>query len=95
MNVSAFRPRVSSASATGRNWWPNLRLRMDEALGRWLNRHTVPGAVQPMTYRDELTGQSVEVAVSALYTVLTINGRDYYFRRLSGRFDGTGQSLIL
>ena len=91
-NVSAFRPRVSPV-ATSRNWWANIQAHVTEAFSDWLNRCGVPGAVQPMSHHDDLTGQSVSVRVSMVYTVLTVNGRDYYFHRLSGKFDGTGQSV--
>jgi len=31
----------------------------------------------------------VSITVSPLYAVLTINRREYYFRRKTGKFDGT------
>jgi hypothetical protein len=57
-----------------------------------LNRAGLPGAVQDVEINDELTGQQVSVRVRALFTRISVNGRDYYFRRLSGRYDGTGSS---
>lgn len=95
-NISIFRnaasatPTASTGSATRLDV---LRLRAQEAVGGWLTRLGVPGAVQPWEYTDALTGQHVQVRTSALFTILTINGRDYYFSRLTGRFDGTGQMV--
>jgi hypothetical protein len=39
---------------------------------------------------DGVTGQKVAVSVGDLFVRLSIDGRDYYFDRLTGRFDGTG-----
>lgn len=64
--------------------------RLREAIGGALNRIMVPGAVRPMVYDDPVTGDRIQVNTDSLFTVLTVNGRDYYFKRLSGRFDGTG-----
>ena len=57
---------------------------------RLLNSFGLPGGIRDTTITDELTGQYIEVMVGVLFTRLSVNGRDYYFRRLSGRFDGTG-----
>ncbi len=74
-------------------WHERLRTRAIEAGHRLLNRLGVPGAIAPMTFRDELTGCTLEVRLGTYYTVLTVDGRDYYFHRVSGRFDGTGQAV--
>ena len=57
---------------------------------RLLNSLGVPGAVKDITINDELTGQVIEVRVGVLFVCLSVNGRDYYFHRLTGKFDGTG-----
>jgi hypothetical protein len=64
--------------------------RARERLGALLNRIGVPGAIQPVEVRDKLTGQQVSVSVGELFVRVSVDGRDYYFDRLSGRFDGTG-----
>ena len=69
-----------------RNWWPNIR----GGLGGLLNRMGVPGAIQPFETHDALTGQHIKVTVSARFTKIQVDGRDYYFYRLTGGFDGTG-----
>lgn len=57
---------------------------------RVLNRLGIPGAIQDADIDDPLTGNHIKVRVGVLFTKVSVNGRDYYFRRLSGRFDGTG-----
>ena len=67
-------------------WETRLRL----SLGVFLNRRRVPGVIQPLDFEDPLTGTRLEIRVTPLFTIVQINGRDFYFRRLSGDFDGTG-----
>jgi len=74
----------------GRSLLGYLRILVSECLGRLLNRLGVAGAVKPMKISDSLTGQKMEIRVGLLFTRISVNGRDYYFNRLSGRFDGTG-----
>ena len=73
------------------------RLRLTDAiwlaLGKALRR-AVPGAIRNLDYHDELTGQHIRVKVGLLYTCISVDGRDYFFRRYSGRFDGTGTSNL-
>jgi len=42
------------------------------------------------TINDSFSGQRLEIKVGIIYTRISVNGRDYYFSRLSGKFDGTG-----
>lgn len=55
-----------------------------------MNSAGAPGAIREVDLKDALTGQEVSVTVGATYVRLTVNERDYYFDRLTGRFDGTG-----
>ncbi len=73
-----------------RLWWMGMKDRVRLAFGRLMERLGVPGAVQPFEIHDELTGQHIKVTVSPTFTVIQVNGRDYYFYRYTGRFDGTG-----
>jgi hypothetical protein len=50
----------------------------------------MPGAIRDFHMKDELSGQEIDIAVTLLFTRISINGRDYYFDRLTGRFGGTG-----
>ena len=55
-----------------------------------MHRLGAPGAIRDFEINDELTGQQVSVAVGGTYVRLSVDGRDYYFDRLTGQFDGTG-----
>ena len=81
------RPVGTSSGANALDIW--LR-RMRGVLCRICNRVGVPGAIQDATIDDPLSGQHIEVAVQQDFVKLTVNGRDYYFDRISGKFDGTG-----
>jgi hypothetical protein len=60
-------------------------------LGRLLQLLGIPGFIRPWTYQTE-TGEVLALRTSPRYTVLKVGGRDYYFIRESGRFDGVGES---
>ena len=64
--------------------------RTQELFGALLSAFRIPGAVRDVSLKDALTGQEVNIRVGTLFTRISINGRDYYFRRLTGKFDGTG-----
>ena len=55
-----------------------------------MNWMRLPAAMQPVAINDPATGQQIAVTVGDLLVRLTVNGRDFYFDRLTGRFDGTG-----
>lgn len=79
------RPSNTSAS------WLDIAIgRIQLATGHLLNWLKIPGAVRDIELKDALTGQHISVKVGPLFTCLTVDGRDYYFRRVSGKFDGTG-----
>ena len=71
------------------------RSRLRQVLGEILNRSRLPGAIAPIQLADLVTGSRIEVSVSAVFTRLSIDGRDYYFDRITGAFDGTGQNVTL
>ena len=80
-------PRPASAGASGIDV---ARGRLRQGVCWLLNRLGVPGAVQNVELTDNVTGQKVAVTVGEFYVRLTVDGRDYYFDRITGRFDGTG-----
>jgi hypothetical protein len=82
--------RVPNAAAIGASRLQIWRGRVRNLFGRSLNRLGVPGAIQNVSVEDALTGHVLSVAVGATYVRLTVNDRDYYFDRVTGRFDGTG-----
>ena len=86
--------RVSRPVRDGATTFDILRYRMKAGLGRLLNRLGMPAAIQPMEVTDEITKQHVAVAVDDLFVRVSVDGRDYYFDRLTGRFDGTGSAPV-
>ena len=84
--------RVSRPVRDGATRFDIFRCRIKAGVGRLLNRLRMPAAIQPMEVIDEITKQHVAVAVDDLFVRVSVDGRDYYFDRLTGRFDGTGSS---
>lgn len=82
-------PRAQEVRTNATRWdiWRDT-FRM--ALCRLANYLGVPGAIANITIDDAVTGQHIEVQTGILFTRVSVNGRDYYFRRFSGEWDGTG-----
>jgi hypothetical protein len=72
------------------SWLAELKFKAKVVMGRLLSKLGLPGFIKPVEHFDEYTGQHIQITTSAYFTKLSINGRDYFFHRLSGRFDGTG-----
>lgn len=74
-----------------------LRRRIRDAVvsfPKWLyTLFNVPGFVSPIDYPDRVTGDYIRIRVNQRFTVISVNNRDYFFRRLTGRFDGTGYAV--
>jgi len=49
--------------------------------------------IVPFEYDDLLTKRKVEVRVNPYYSILAVDGREYYFERETGEFDGTSFKL--
>jgi len=81
------RPRPTESNASV---WQIWRGRLKESVGYLLNKIGVPGVIGDVDIDDGVTGQRIQVRTGRFFTRLSVNGRDYYFRRLTGRFDGTG-----
>ena len=58
--------------------------------GKLLNTAGVAGVVLPGTYEAGIGRASVRVTLGPLFTVVTVNGVDVYFHRLTGAIDGVG-----
>lgn len=61
-------------------------------IGKFLNWIGYPGMVSAIKETTP-NGDTIEIRNSSLYTIITANGRDYFFFRMSGKFDGTGQDV--
>jgi hypothetical protein len=82
--------RVLRTARRDATYFDILKGRARQWLCRILNRAGVPSAIQPVEFDDQFTGQHVAVSVGELFMCISVGGRDYYFDRLTGRFDGTG-----
>ena len=58
--------------------------------GRVANLARLPGFVREGDYYSESLGVAVRVRTNPGFTVITVNGVDIYFYRLSGYIDGVG-----
>jgi hypothetical protein len=67
-------------------WWD----RLVAGFGTVVNWLRIPGFVKDLDRFDEVSGQSIFISSSSRFTKISVNGRDYYFHRLTGRFDGAG-----
>ena len=71
-----------------------LRRRIRDITSKFPNQiltlFNVPGFVTPIEYADRVTGDYISIRIDKYFTVISVNNRDYYFRRLTGEFDGTG-----
>lgn len=61
-------------------------------VGRLMNACRVPGAIRPTQFHDEVTDRDVSISIDDGFVRLSVDGRDYFFDRITGRFDGTGTS---
>jgi hypothetical protein len=62
--------------------------RVGDAMECSKSHHEV-AIIKPFEVHDEVTGDDISVSVSPFYSKLTVNKREYYFRREDGEFDGT------
>jgi hypothetical protein len=61
-------------------------------LGRLFNLAGLPGFARECDYVAGICSARIRVRVEPIYTVVTVNGLDIYFHRLSGVIDGVGLS---
>ena len=80
-------------AALGASRWQIIKSRFREWVGRIVNHLGLPGAVRDTEIYDELTDQRIKIRTGSFFTRISVNGRDYYFYRFTGRFDGTGKGL--
>ena len=83
-------PGQTSSAEVGTGCWQRWRDGLALLLGRLAHRLGFPTILRPFDLTDEMTGQRISLRVGLLFARLTVNDRDYYFRRFTGRFDGTG-----
>jgi len=70
----------------------NLPLTLKMDLGAFLSLCRFPGFIRECDYEAGICKASISVRIHSLFTVITVNGLDIYFKRLSGKIDGVGFS---
>jgi hypothetical protein len=65
-------------------------IKLKQWLGTVINALGMPGLVRPTDYRSGRFGTHVRVMRGQLFTVVSIDGKEAYFRRLTGTIDGVG-----
>jgi len=83
-------PDAPKGTKAGASKLDILKGRIRKTAGRLMNLLGLPGAINTVQIDDEVSGQTINVQVGDLFVRLTVNGRDYYFNRFTGRLDGTG-----
>ena len=69
-----------------------MLLRMRLLIGSVLNALGFPGLVQDVEYDAGICKAKITVKRLGLFTVISVNGLDVYFHRLTGAIDGVGFS---
>ena len=77
----------------GATKWQIAKGRLRLALGIVLNKLRAPGAIREVSHYDPVVESLIEVSVGPLFTRISVNGRDYYFDRVTGCFGGTGRGI--
>lgn len=66
-----------------------MRLRIKELLGWLWNLAGIPPMIETVDHIG-IGSKLVSVRVGRLFTIVSVDGYDLYFTRLTGKFDGTG-----
>ena len=58
-----------------------------------LNAIHYPVIIKPTQFLDVATGQQINIKAGKLFTTISIGNRDYFFHRITGKYDGSGYQL--
>lgn len=67
-----------------------FRIKLKELVGELANLAGFPGFVLECDYEAGICQAHIRVRKGCLFTVITVNGLDIYFCRLTGSIDGVG-----
>lgn len=59
-------------------------------IGQLIEKMKIPGFVRPFRHYDSETGMVVEIKTSPRYTTLIVGGKEFFFIRETGKYDGFG-----
>ena len=88
---------MSNCALLGSNYGIPMRIKdaIRELAGHLFLFLNLPGFVKPIEYADKFTGDYIRIRVGKWFTIISINNRDYWFRRITGKFDGTGYAMCV
>lgn len=90
--TNTVHPRSHPTSAVKRRWISWLRLRLRVLAGKLYNLAGVPGIVRDCDYAATAHDVKIQVRARELFTIVTVNGLEIFFHRLTGAIDGVGIS---
>jgi hypothetical protein len=70
--------------------WSRIRLRARVLAGKLYNLAGIPGLVRDCDYAASAHDVRIQVRAREMFTIITVNGLDVYFHRLTGTIDGVG-----
>ena len=86
---------MKSPLTTGReSVWHKVWRSSQYAIGLGLELFGAPGKIREFEYIDPATNDTVYLSTGARYSVLHVGTKRFFFDRVTGRFDGTGQLLL-
>lgn len=72
----------------------NFFLKIQNTAGKILNKIGLPGIIKPTEITDNLSGTEIKIRTGNLFTIISVNEREFYFTRITGQFAGTGSSMV-
>jgi hypothetical protein len=79
----------SAVSVESVSLWTRIRSKTRHLAGVLLEKFHVPARIKEFEYVDPITNEIIYLSTGARYSVLHVGGTQYFFERLTGRFDGT------
>lgn len=73
--------------------WALACFKAKEIRGLILERIHAPAKIREFEYVDPLTNEIVYISTGARYSVLHVGAKRFFFDRVTGQFDGTGELL--
>jgi hypothetical protein len=67
-----------------------IRIRIRLLFGGLFKLAGVPGLVRDCRYESRTANAEITVKAGTLFTIISVNGLDIYFHRLTGSIDGVG-----
>ena len=83
----------SAITPRGISLWRKTNIGVRRFMGQLLEKAHAPAHIREFEYVDLDTNEIVYLSTGAQYSVLHVGGKQFYFERLTGRFDGTCTSL--